>query len=233
MENSEQKEKTLFMRSLNITRAVGALAVTAGMVLAGSARADFTLGYNIEFSGGQAPGGPAPWLTATFADTAPGQVTLTLSGAGLTGTENVSGWYFNVADAFIGTLSFAESGSPAPTSIQQQSNNFKADGDGLYDILFSFGTGMSGFGPGNSITEVITSTVGGLTANAFDELSAPGGGHGPFLSAAHVQNTTGAGSGGSGWIAPVPEPTTMIAGALLLLPFGASTLRILRKGRTI
>src|ERR1035438_4266402 len=30
----------------------------------------------------------------------------------------------------------------------------------------------------------------------------------------------------------VPEPTTMIAGALLLLPFGASTLRILRKSRT-
>jgi hypothetical protein len=31
--------------------------------------------------------------------------------------------------------------------------------------------------------------------------------------------------------APVPEPTTMIAGALLLLPFGASRLRILRKSR--
>ena len=30
---------------------------------------------------------------------------------------------------------------------------------------------------------------------------------------------------------PVPEPTTMIAGALLLLPFGASTLRILRRNR--
>jgi hypothetical protein len=29
----------------------------------------------------------------------------------------------------------------------------------------------------------------------------------------------------------VPEPTTMIAGALLLLPFGASTLRLLRKTR--
>lgn len=28
---------------------------------------------------------------------------------------------------------------------------------------------------------------------------------------------------------PVPEPTTMIAGALLLLPFGASAMRILRK----
>ena len=30
----------------------------------------------------------------------------------------------------------------------------------------------------------------------------------------------------------VPEPTTMIAGALLLLPFGASTIRMLRKNRT-
>jgi hypothetical protein len=33
-------------------------------------------------------------------------------------------------------------------------------------------------------------------------------------------------------VSTVPEPTTMIAGALLLLPFGASTLRILRKSRT-
>jgi hypothetical protein len=32
-------------------------------------------------------------------------------------------------------------------------------------------------------------------------------------------------------ITPVPEPTTLIAGALLLLPFGASTLRVLRRNR--
>ena len=32
-------------------------------------------------------------------------------------------------------------------------------------------------------------------------------------------------------VTPVPEPTTMIAGALLLLPLGASTLRVLRKNR--
>jgi hypothetical protein len=31
---------------------------------------------------------------------------------------------------------------------------------------------------------------------------------------------------------PVPEPTTMLAGALLLLPFGVSTVRKLRKNRT-
>ncbi|HTJ00154.1 MAG TPA: hypothetical protein VL527_14830 [Dongiaceae bacterium] len=33
-------------------------------------------------------------------------------------------------------------------------------------------------------------------------------------------------------LVPVPEPTTVIAGALLLLPFGASTLRMMRKNRT-
>jgi hypothetical protein len=32
-------------------------------------------------------------------------------------------------------------------------------------------------------------------------------------------------------VTAVPEPTTLIAGALLLLPFGASTLRTVRKGR--
>jgi hypothetical protein len=35
-----------------------------------------------------------------------------------------------------------------------------------------------------------------------------------------------------GVLSVVPEPTTMIAGALLLLPLGASTLRILRKRQT-
>jgi hypothetical protein len=33
-------------------------------------------------------------------------------------------------------------------------------------------------------------------------------------------------------LSAVPEASTMIAGALLLLPFGASTLRILRRNRT-
>ena len=39
-------------------------------------------------------------------------------------------------------------------------------------------------------------------------------------------------TGFSGQLSAVPEPTTMLAGVLLLLPFGASTLRIYRKNRT-
>jgi hypothetical protein len=34
-----------------------------------------------------------------------------------------------------------------------------------------------------------------------------------------------------GMVAPVPEPSTIVAGALLLLPFGVSTLRIMRKNK--
>ena len=34
-------------------------------------------------------------------------------------------------------------------------------------------------------------------------------------------------------ITPVPEPTTIIAGALLLLPFGFSTLRMMRRNKTV
>ncbi len=34
-------------------------------------------------------------------------------------------------------------------------------------------------------------------------------------------------------VTPVPEPTTMVAGAMLLLPFGASTLRMLRRKQTV
>jgi hypothetical protein len=38
---------------------------------------------------------------------------------------------------------------------------------------------------------------------------------------------------GTSDLAPVPEPATIMSGVLLLLPFGASTLRILRKNRSL
>ena len=61
----------------------------------------------------------------------------------------------------------------------------------------------------------------------------------------YVPNLNGYGNAlaGFGWGNPnvdgtltltaVPEPTTIVAGALLLLPFGASTLRMLRKSRKV
>jgi hypothetical protein len=48
----------------------------------------------------------------------------------------------------------------------------------------------------------------------------------------YVGNWAAYGVTGDAYVQVVPEPTTMMAGVLLLLPFGASTLRILRKRQT-
>src|SRR5437763_431802 len=68
-----------------------------------------------------------------------------------------------------------------------------------------------------------------ISAADFFFQSFPDGGHGPFYAAAHVQNT-GFDGNGSGWIAPVPEPTTLtLAAAMLTIPFSRRALRSFRK----
>jgi hypothetical protein len=79
---------------------------------------------------------------------------------------------------------------------------------------------ITGIGPGSSATMTFQSylppTYGDADANDANLPS-------PWASAPYGQQVA----------VPVPEPTTMIAGAMLLLPFGASTLRSLRKHRTV
>jgi hypothetical protein len=209
-----------YMVPNHMKRIVKTLLLAAAVAMAVSQASALTFQYNIEFSGAQAPGGPPPWLTATFTDSGAGTVSLILSASGLTGSENVTEWDFNVTDSFIGNLTFSQTsktGTFTDPTILQSSNAFKADGDGNYDIEFLFATGSAAarFGAGESVTYDISAT--GLTANDFNLLSQPAGGHGPFLSAAHVQNTTGAGTGGSGWIAPGGGGTVPDSGATATL----------------
>lgn len=175
-------------------------------------------GFNTEFSGGQAPAGPAPWVTATFTQINSHDVRLTIDTSGLTGAEDISEIDFNILPSLssaLSSLTFTYDNGTKAQSTSAAEDGFKADGDGLYDFQFKYGTGNGAFGPGVKSTYDITDPTTGptLSAASFLTLSTPSGGHGPFYSAAHVQNTTGAGSGGSGWIAPVPLP----AAAWLLL----------------
>jgi hypothetical protein len=82
------------------------------------------------------------------------------------------------------------------------------------------------------ITPVSDSFYNGLNANITGDVITLNwlgtypiyGGGGPYTATyTAVFNVTSS--------TAVPEPTTMIAGALLLLPFGASKLRLLRKSR--
>jgi len=94
---------------------------------------------------------------------------------------------------------------------------------------------------GSSLVHVGNLTSGSITLSALDLLIDPISGL-PYGQEMVAWAGLEIGNGGSGAgtaniesitvsTAPVPEPTTMIAGALLLLPFGASTIRMLRKNR--
>ena len=83
------------------------------------------------------------------------------------------------------------------------------------DIQFAFDTAPPGDRFTTGETVVVTISGVGITAEDFDVLSAPAGGHGPYPTAAHVQGI-GASASGSGWVT-VPEPS----GAIL---FGVGTL---------
>ena len=90
------------------------------------------------------------------------------------------------------------------------SNAFQADGDGIYDIFIDFSTGAPDrLTPGEAIVFDLTSTTLGFTSDSFLVFSAPGGGNGPFLIAAHIQSLP---NGQSDWISgePVPEPASLI-----------------------
>jgi hypothetical protein len=93
-----------------------------------------------------------------------------------------------------------------------------ASGDGKFYVT----SGLSG-----GVLTAYNTYLGALnTASSAANVSAN-------LGSGYVLRSTETGAGQDLiWdVSPVPEPTTMIAGALLLLPVGASTLRILRKNR--
>lgn len=185
------------------------------------------------------PAAPGPWIDASFEDSSDG-VVLTVTNLGLTGTEFVSGLYFNLDPAYSPTnLSFSlvsqTSGVTSPT-IQTGTDGFKADGDGKYDVLLGFSTSGGRFGAGDYITYLITG-ISGLTATNFAFLSEPAGGSGPFYAAGHIQGIGDGSMGNSVWVEPsagpipipIPEPTPVAIVTIALGLWGASRLWLRRR----
>jgi VPDSG-CTERM motif len=196
------------------------LSAILGMGISYNANAlSFTL--NTAFSGDQPDGTVKVDITDFALNTV--QLTITSQLADpLAPLENMESLYLNLNPNYDPTsLLFAKTGGTGSFTdplISTGTNAFKADGDGLYDILFAFAPPGVRFDSTDSITYQVTRAAG-LVAADFNELSAPAGGHGPFLAAAHIQNTDG--PQGSGWIAPngahVPDggATVMLMGTAL------------------
>jgi len=101
------------------------------------------------------------------------------------------------------------------TGVFVLANNSLIAGDSGYVNGFGLGTGPT-------FNSLVHLSIGETVDFAVDYNGGPTGRNGQFYN-----DSTGL----SATITAVPEPTTMVAGAMLLLPFGMSALRRLRKSR--
>jgi len=138
----------------------------------------------------------------------------------LTGAPGSAG--FGLSSAGLGLFSpsdnFPGSNLQGPASVDGLQYGITSAGDDA-------ATGNAAVTGGNALIQnSVILTLTGLPAD-FDINSI----HNVTFQYGTALTGTQIGVAGYAGYAPVPEPTTMIAGALLLLPFGASTLRFLRR----
>lgn len=202
------------------TLALGLLAA------APSAHATITWTFETEFSGsGSSVSGP---VTVTLDDGGgSGGVGVTVDTSGLDAslTEFVTGLYLNLDPGIDPTsLVFAfDGGAVDPVSVSLGTDAFKADGDGLYDILIQWPTDPPRFEA--DLTDLISFSLVGLVEENFLFLSTPNGGNGPFYAALKGQSL-GTNGNGSGWFSPTPGNTTSVPepGSFALFGFGLAGL---------
>jgi hypothetical protein len=191
-----------------------AASILGILVAAGSASADFVIGLDTEFSQATPPtSGLSPWMTATFSQINATTVHLRVENIHLVGSEFVTGFYFNVQAPEVSDprtvqfSSFTNTGTFLSPVVNKKAANplpdsdFKADGDGYFDFRFDFATGTNGwerFGAGEAVEFDMTLATG-LLLSWFVTGSEPGGGHGSWQVAAHVQGI-GPNAQNSGWI---------------------------------
>nr|WP_321466169.1 PEP-CTERM sorting domain-containing protein [uncultured Desulfobulbus sp.] len=163
----------------------------------------FSVSLDTEISGATPTSAP---IVVTFDDTLTDTVRITIDASALTADEAITALYLNYTGNLNG-IAWSGISFDAATTITW-GGQYKADGDGYFDILFSWG--MPGFDAGDIF--VFGASASGITADYFNAMSVSGGGNGTWTVAAHVQSI-GAGED-SGWMAgnpsPIPEPTTML-----------------------
>jgi hypothetical protein len=234
------------MQFWNINRFAAAIGLVICLEINAVASIVFDLGTVIT---GDSPASSAtPWVSASINSAPANQVTVTLSAPNLTGNEDIKEWLFNVdpriTQAQLNSLYIVSKTLNLGSFAVNNVSLIKKSVDGVTRAGFSFdldlglpdGSLAKRFTRGDILQIVLGTTLPAttltLTENTFNFRDDTG----TYYSAAHVRNTTG--PSGSGWIgttppakplAVVPEPSTVLAGGLLLLPFIAGAIRSFRR----
>ena len=223
-----------------LKRSAAALAAAALWVGA-STSANATLSFSLVQGNGALAGDPTPFgtVTVTWVDTTHATVSL----VGLTQVAGANTYVYSFGDGgtlglnldlasgasvMMTGLSLTSAGhGGTPEFVDVDSGN--EDGFGSFNFKINLKDGWHQAVSGLSFGLTLS---GDTWANENEILKPNNNG---YQVAAHVFPTlNGADQGIKTGFATtaVPEPSTYIAGALLLLPFGASTIRMLRKNRT-
>jgi hypothetical protein len=205
------------MRHALIRFAIAACAVAVLFSTPPAEAGVVTFEYTFEYTGGDAPTGPSPWLRATFS---PGgeanEVSLKLEAANLLGTEFASTWLFNL-DPLLDPemLLVTHTGGLTPTDIDTGTDAFNRGG-ARFDLLIEFPKRNNEPGRffGGLESELLIVWNGEdappvpLVPESFSYMSA---GDLALFASTHVQAI---GNDGSGWVTPeeqpIPEPATLV-----------------------
>lgn len=200
---------------------IGAGLCVAGLFAATSVQANLVL--NGTFGTVSTPSLTADWNTGGEY----GAVTATTYGSPSVSVAELNGSiaYTYYSGLYYADLSQALSGLQASTTYTV---SFEAAASGSVQLYVSLGdTWLTGWGPNPN--EYSTTTLTSYSVQVTTSSATI-----PNAIDFHLQSASAQGNAyiTDVSVTPVPEPTTMVAGALLLLPFGASTLRILRRKQT-
>jgi hypothetical protein len=223
-------------RVMRIKTGLVALAATAAILASQEAKADLTLDTgNSAISGYTGPYGTVSVsldstktiATITFTADNNGSQQFLFGGQGAVAVDVNGAFTYNndASGANIGKNFSAPGTYSAPNGLSGQE-----DGFGNFDLTID---SFDGFGhSATTVTFSITKSSG--TWSSADSVLSGVAAHifvtqypADFNTALQTDGKT-QGALSTGY-ASTPEPTTLIAGALLLLPFGASTLKIVRR----
>jgi hypothetical protein len=148
----------------------------------------------------------------------------------LMGDGGTVGVNVNATSWTLSAITGSNAGTGFSAATYSNGGSGNEDGWGTFNQTINSNDGFTHSSDTVSFTLTDTS---GTWSSASDVLKKNASG---YASAAHIFVTSSPakasnGAINTGFAAGVPEPTTILAGVLLLLPFGASALRIVRRNR--